>query len=124
MSFPQRSDRYRLWVTDTGRNEMADYLEMGFTYCDKAELEKEGYIGEGRLSDGDVCDSRIAKNAGRAGHTDNAIAYLMEIDMSEWQEIRKEIIETKRKPMLEIIKQNEALKRKPDHYGEMNVKNF
>lgn len=124
LSFPQRDDKHRIWVTDTGRNEPQDYLLTGFTYCTRDELAKEGWIGEGHIEDGDSLENRVSKNVGRAGTLDNAMAYLMEIDMDEWQEIREQIHEDRRKPIEEIIKQHAAQKRAGQMYGEMNIKNF
>jgi hypothetical protein len=122
MTFPKRPDKYRIWVTDTGRNEPADYLATGFTFCTQEEMAKEGYVGEGYIEEGGQIESRICLNVGRAGHIDNAMAYLMEIDMDEWQEIRAQIHEERQEPIKQIIRQHEAAKRAGELYGEMNIK--
>jgi hypothetical protein len=124
MTFPRRDDKYRLWVTDTGRNEPADYEATGFTYCTKDAMSKEGWVGEGHNEEGDTLDSRVSLNVGMAGTLNNAMAYLMEIDMSEWKEIRAQIIEDKREPLKQIINKHEQDRKSKGMYGEMNIKNI
>lgn len=118
LSFPRNPAFHRIWVTDV-KNQLQDHLDSGFSYVTRRMvLEEEGRIGEGDSRQDTDMDTRISRNVGRAHVHDNAIAYLLQIPMDEWQEIRKMISEERQRPMKEIKGQIESMKRQ-GYYGDM-----
>ena len=98
LAFPKDPGYHRVWVTDI-RGQLRDYMDSGFSFVDKKDI---GWVGELHISDGESLDTRVSLNVGRAGTSDNAIAYLMQMPMDEWVILKKAIADERSKPIREI----------------------
>lgn len=110
LNFPKDPKYHRVWITDV-RGQVDDYLDSGFDFCNKDEI---GWTGESHISDGDSVDTRVAKNVGRAGTIDNAIAYLLQMRTEDYKELQKLVHTERQRPINDIKRQREEIARKDD----------
>jgi hypothetical protein len=95
-----------------------DYLDSGFKFV--AEDSRFGRSFD--IEVGKSLDSRASVNVGRAGGMENVTAYLMEIPIDEWNEMRKEMIEAARNPMKELKRQADEMVKSEAYYGQLQIK--
>lgn len=116
MAFQKNPKYYMQWVNDV-RSDVQDYLDAGFTFVD----EEERWGKEPTIDGGTGLDSRAQVNVGRAGGQENVTAYLMKIPRAEWEAITAPIKEEARRPMQEVLRQKEEMK-KDGFYGDVTIK--
>lgn len=119
LAFHKDPKFYRVWINDV-RNEIQEYLDSGFTFV--SEDERWGRVNAKAIDAGSPLDSRAAVNVGRAGGQENVTAYLMQIPIDEWEELRRPMIEAAQAPTKEVLAQAEALKRNENFYGSIDLK--
>lgn len=112
-----KDDRYyRVWVNDV-KGQVQDFLDSGFQFV----TEEERWGREDTIDSAKSIDSRASLNVGRAGGQENVTAFLMQIPIDEWNELRKPAIEEAQRPMREIMRQKEEMKR-DGYYGDLIIK--
>lgn len=119
LAFKKDPKFYRVWVNDV-RNEVQEYLDSGFTFV--SEDARWGRTDEKAIDAGTPLDSRAAVNVGRAGGLENVTAFLMQIPIDDWEELRKPAIEAAQFPTKEVLRQAEQLKQSDNFYGSINIK--
>ena len=114
LAFPKDPAWHRVWVTDNGRGQVEDYMDSGFTFCDKKDI---GWVGEHHIEDGESLDTRVSVQVGRAGAKENALAYLMQMPMEEWKMLKQAIADERSRPIKEIQESASAMKDQ-GYYGK------
>lgn len=111
LAFPKNPEYHRVVVTDI-KNQVQDFLDSGFEFVTQDMIQKEGWrsIGERDPRDGSPIDTRVRWYVGRAHVKDNAEAFLMQIPMAEWKEIKKIIHEDRQGPIRELFRNIEGMK--------------
>jgi hypothetical protein len=101
LAFPKDERYYRLWITDEPGQVQAA-LDTGFQFVTQEEI---GWVGQNHGQEGAQMESRVVINAGRGGHADNTLCYLMQMPIGDWIPLRKHIL-SKRNDGLGDLRQN------------------
>lgn len=109
MSFKKDPTKHRIWVNDVD-GELDRYLDSGFSFVRHEER------GEGSIEDGTSLEGRVSVNVGRAGTGENVQAYLVEMPIDEWLDIKEQIAEERKAPLKEIGEQTKQMQ-KSGFYG-------
>lgn len=109
--FPHDPSKKRVIVTT---KVLKDYLDSGFRHVKWSDI---GSVGEGHIEEGSKMGEYVSWNVGRADGQDNAIGWLLEMDMDQWiNEIKPAIEEERLRPVREISQNIRNLKAQDDTF--------
>lgn len=126
LAFPKDDRFYRMWITDEP-GQVAAALDTGFDFVTQDEIE---WVGQNHAQEGAQMENRVVINAGRGGHSDNTLCFLMQMPIDRWLVLRKQILDNRNDGLGDLRRNTKKIKQHKfnnddsdygGHYGDVSL---